>query len=331
MSPPTPPTLVPSKPRPTEPYPEHDKLGPLAVAAPGATSYGDGTQIRAHVLAAVREAVEPARAARARAATDPSTAVHEVRKAIRRTRALVDLIGDALPRSERRDIIRALRDARRTLGQSRDLTVASTALIDLTKDTTLAPVATAIVKSAQAEAPAVDAVADDVIRAVEVALTQADAIAAALPDEVSARTLVRGLSNTYADARRSRRKARHSERAVHRWRRRSKELSYQLSILADIPAAAALRQQLSGLDDQLSGVVDRLLLKDYVGLYGHAGDPLAAAMLLTQVHDELIEQRDQARKGSKELFAVGPRKLRRRLRRALAASTVAQPVDDSAG
>ncbi|HVK71774.1 MAG TPA: CHAD domain-containing protein [Kofleriaceae bacterium] len=294
MTTPTVPTLVPPpSPRAPEAYPEHDKLGPLATRAPGPVSFDDGAAVRAHVLAAVHDALEPARVARTRIATDPGGSVHEVRKAIRRTRAIVDLVASALPRRERRDIRDALREARRTLGPSRDLTVASKLLL---------------------------AIADD-----DQAAGAAAIAAAAQADEISAKMLGRGLAATYRQARDARRKAKRSDRAVHRWRRRNKELGYQLALLAEVPAAAELREALTTLDDALGEVVDRLLLTEFVGLYG-ASDPSAGAALLTRIHDELDDRRDQARRASRELYAVRPRKLRRRLRRAMAPV----PVDDRA-
>lgn len=310
--------------------PEQDKLGPLASPPPTVTSptYGDPAALRSVVLAAVKDALEPARTARARAGARPAAAVHDVRKAIRRARAIVDLLGDTLPRRERKDLRKALVQARRSLGPARDLTVASDVLAQVAKAPEVAPAAGAIVAAARADAPSLDSVADDVNRAIDVALAQGDALAAALPDEIDARDLVRNLAETYRRARRARRRAKRSDRAAHRWRRRAKELSYQLSLFADVPAAAELREGLATLDDELGAVVDRLMLKDFVGLYGHAAAADAVGTLLAQVHDELIEKRDAARKNSKNLFAARPRKLRKKLARAIAPKAEANGKDD---
>ncbi len=309
--------------------PEHDKLGPLATppAPASSPSYGDGATLRTVVLTAVNEALEPARAARVRAATAPSVAVHEVRKAIRRARAIVDLVGSSLPRRERKDIRKALVEARRSLGPARDLTVASEALIRVATAPEVAPAATAIVAAARADAPSTQAVADDIDRAVAVALAQGEAITAALPDELEVRDLVRGLAETYRRARRARRRAKRSDRAAHRWRRRSKELSYQLAVFGGAPAAAELREALSRLDDELGEVVDRLMLKDFVGLYGHAADADAVGLLLGLVHDQLLERRDATRTQSKDLFAARPRKLRKRLMRAIVPKVAVAEVE----
>lgn len=299
---------------------EHDKLGPLASPPPVVTtpSYGDPVALRAIVLAAVKDALDPARTARARAGTAPTAAVHDVRKAIRRARAIVDLLGDTLPRRERKDIRKALVEARRSLGPARDLSVASDALIQVAQATEVAAAAAAIVAAARADAPSLESVADDVNRAVDVALAQGDALAAALPDEVDIRDLVRNLAQTYRRARRARKRAKRSDRAAHRWRRRAKELSYQLSVFSDVGATEELREGLSKLDDELGDVVDRLMLKDFVGLYGHAAPAEAVGSLIGQIHDQLLDRRDVARKDSRDLFAARPRKLRRKLTRAIA-------------
>jgi hypothetical protein len=162
--------------------PEQDKLGPLASPPPAATSpsYGDPAALRAIVLAAVNDALEPARSARARAGARPGAAVHDVRKAIRRTRAIVDLLGNTLPRRERKDLRKALVQARRSLGPARDLAVASDTLVHVAKAPEVAPAASAIVAAARADAPPLDSVADDVNRAIDVALAQGEALAAAL-------------------------------------------------------------------------------------------------------------------------------------------------------
>lgn len=299
--------------------PERDKLGPLASPPPAVTTpaYGDPTSLRAIVLAAVKDALEPARTARTRASSAPTAAVHDVRKAIRRARAIVDLLDDTLPRRERKDIRKALVTARRSLGPARDLSVASDALTKVAEAPEVAPAAAAIVAAARSDAPTLESIAEDVNRAVDVALAQGDALTAALPDEVDVRDLVRNLAETYGRARRARRKAKRSDRAAHRWRRRSKELSYQLSVFGDVPAAAELREGLSKLDDELGEVVDRLMLKDFVGLYGHAADADAVGALLGLIHDQLLDRRDTARNDSKDLFAARPRKLRKKLARAI--------------
>ena len=126
-------------------------------------------------------------------------------------------------------------------------------------------------------------------------------------------------------ARAARKRAKQSDRAVHRWRRRAKELSYQLVIVDALPGASALREALRELDDQLGPVVDHLMTKDYVQLYGGGADDTAA--LVAAVHDRLLAGKDAARKASRGLFKNRAGKLRDQLVSALAAEAA---VDDPA-
>ena len=128
---------------------------------------------------------------------------------------------------------------------------------------------------------------------------------------------MRNASAPYRRARTARKRAKRSDRAIHRWRRRSKELGYQLAILDVVPGADAMREALAELDDQLSPVVDHLMTKDYVALYGGGADDTTA--LLGAVHDRLLAGKDAARKASRDLFKRKPRRLRQEVMSALAA------------
>lgn len=302
------------------PAPEPAAPGPSPAAPPPPLA---GPEVRARVLTELKDAVAAARAADARASTDPAGAVHEVRKALRRMRALVDAVAPALARDDRRRLRSALVEARRTLGPARDRTVAHLALTEVPAE--LADHARAVVAASAEQAPPPAAELEVLARAVAEADAQAVALAAALPEDLRPGAVARGLARTYARARRARRKARRSERAIHRWRRRTKELGYQLVLVADDAVAAELRRQLVAVDESLGHVVDRLLLKDFVGLHGAVLDATAAGALLTHVHDELLAGRDRARTDSKPLFAPRPRKLRKLLRRALRGGTPAAP------
>lgn len=302
----------------TAAYPEHDKLGPLSPPA-------DDT-LRARVVRAATDALAAARAAELRSTIAPHEAVHEVRKALRRLRALVDLVRDALPRSERKDLARGLSNARRTLGPARDQEVARELLRGAAAAPELAAPVAAVIASSDPDRPSTEAIAADVARAVAEAGTHVDALIAALPDELRPRRIARGLARTYARARRARKRAKRSDRAVHRWRRRAKELSYQLAVVDALPGTGELRAALGALDDQLSPIVDRLMAKDYVRLYGAGGSPEDAALLLGHVHDELIARKDEVRVASRDLFALKPRKLRRRAVDALVGDQAAAPV-----
>ena len=180
---------------------------PAADAVPVATATSaSGDALRGRVLAAIKDAVAAARAAATKAAIDPAEAVHEVRKALRRMRAIVDAVAPTLARDAHKSVRKALIEARRTLGPARDRTVAHLALGEL--PSALADHARALIAASAEQAPQLDAELDALTRAVAEADAQAVALAAALPDQLAPGRIARGLSRTYAGARRARRKAR---------------------------------------------------------------------------------------------------------------------------
>lgn len=305
---------------PPDAHPDTSHLGPIAT----------DDSLRARVVRAAAAALTEARGALTTAAADPHEATHTVRKALRKLRALVDLVGRALPKRDRVDIARGLGDARRALGPARDQHVARSVVDGVAAQHELGAAATALHTSAAPDQVAPEALVAELERAVAEAATHVDALTAALPDTLRPRKLARGLARTYRRARNARKRAKQSDRAVHRWRRRTKELGYQLAILDAVPDAAAWREALATLDDQLSPVVDHLMTKDYVRLYGGGADDTAA--LLGAVHDRLLAGKDAARKASRGLFKLKPRRLRDQVTSALAAdAAVADPAQHDPG
>ncbi|MEZ4403617.1 MAG: CHAD domain-containing protein [Kofleriaceae bacterium] len=289
-----------------ESYAEPDKLGALPA----------DDSLRTRVVRAAAAALGEARAAAAVAEADPHAAVHAVRKALRQLRAMVDLVGPALPKRERKDLARGFAAARRSLGPARDQEVARDLLGTIAPLHELTAAAEAVDAAAAPDRVAAEAMVADVQRAVAEAATHVDALTAAMPDELRPRHVARGLARTYKRARSARRRAKRSERAVHRWRRRAKELSYQLTIVDVLPGTDELRAALRNLDHQLSAAVDHLMAKDYVRLYG--GDADDALALQGAVHNGLLAGADVARSTSRGLFNMRPKKLRRQLVSALA-------------
>lgn len=292
---------------PTDAHADEPHLGPLT----------SDDSLRARVVRAATAALTEARGALATAAADPHEATHAVRKALRKLRALVDLVARTLPKRDRADLAKGLSDARRSLGPARDQQVARTVVDAVAAQHELGSAATAVHAAAEPDRVGPDALVADLERAVAEAATHVAALTEALPETLRPRKLARGLARTYRRARTARKRAKRSDRAIHRWRRRSKELGYQLAILDVVPGADAMREALAELDDQLSPVVDHLMTKDYVALYGGGADDTTA--LLGAVHDRLLAGKDAARKASRDLFKRKPRRLRQEVMSALAA------------
>ena len=233
----------------TRPYAEHDKLGPLGSKR---SVLDDDAELRRALVARVSGGGRRGarRGGRGRSQRRP-TAVHEYRKALRRARAVLALVADALPKSERRAVARALREARRALGplaitRSRPRRVSLLALGE-----TSATTANAILGT-RARGRAADRRDQAAARRGRRARRGAGRGARGR----AARRRSRGRPSSAASATSTPRRAAPARRAqaqqalVPRWRRRSKELRYQLELLAGYAglASAELAARARGRD-----------------------------------------------------------------------------------
>ena len=307
-------------------YQEHDKLGPLGAPT---SVLASKVELRAVLVAEFRDAAEAARMATEQLSNDTTTAVHEYRKSLRRARAVLALLADSLPRAERKTIREIIRDARRALSPSRDHTVAPTVLAGLQLDEARRATATAILTDAAHAEPATGEVALLVAAGADRALAQAEAIANALPPHLHWSTVAHGLTTTYRAARAGLADAKTSQKSFHAWRRRTKELSLQLDMLARHAGAEAarLRDGYVGLADELGHAVDLLMLREFVATHGQ-GQPAADVKALTDAIDsQLASDMKAARKIGKKLFDRGAKRFAKRVTKAISRD-LAPPSQD---
>jgi CHAD domain-containing protein len=297
-------------------YSEHDKLGPLGARA--SVLGGGGGDLRAALLGEFRDAVHRARTAAGSVGAGASGAVHEYRKGLRTARAVLALIEDALPRSERRAIRQILRDARRAVSAARDQAVAPDALALLTLEDSERITAEAVLAVARAAAPPTDEVARVLAEGAGRAVAQVEALDAALPPTIAWDLVSDGIAATYREARAKLKKARRSWRAFHAWRRRTKELTYQLDLISKHAGerTAALRDKYDGIADALGGAVDLIMLREVIVTHGAGLDSDRTAELLGRIDDQIDAAVRTARREGKELFARGPRKFARKVSKA---------------
>lgn len=175
-------------------------------------------------------------------ADDAVAAVHDARKAVKKERALVRLVRGAVPRGARRQENRALREAARGLSGARDAEVLVETLDGLAER-----------YAGMVPATAFTAVREPLVRARSEARAQladpqlpetaADRLEAAgrriavLPMRGTGfAALMPGLSLTYRRGRRAFGAARSDPAAerLHAWRKRVKDLWYQLRLLSDV-------------------------------------------------------------------------------------------------
>ena len=312
------------------PFAEHDKLGPLGGGKRSLIE--DETELRRVLVAEFAAAAEAARDA-AGNEQNITTAVHEFRKALRRSRAVLSLVSSALPKSERRAIRRALRDARRALGTARDHAVAPDTVDVLPLGIEERETASEIVRSSAEAMPPVPEIKQLLAEGAARAAAQVEALEAALPQTVKWSTVEKGIRGTYRDARSARKNAKRSRRSFHAWRRRSKELGYQLELLAGYAGmrASELAREVEGVTDTQGPAVDLLMLRDFVRTHAAGVEGPAVDQLVESIETQIDDLIADSRRAGRAVFDRKPRRFARRLtkavRRDLAPVVVPDDVD----
>ncbi|MCX5745280.1 MAG: CHAD domain-containing protein [Proteobacteria bacterium] len=298
-------------------YQEDDKLGVLGTTT--TPTLRDKAQLRVALLEEFRAAVAGARAAVEAVQTDTPTAVHASRKALRRARALVAMIATELPRSERRAVRDALRESRRGLSASRDHAVAPGTLAALTLGDEDRAVAHQILANATAAMPPIAEIRQLLEAGAARAAAQLDALSASLPAAIKWSTVRDGVRAAYAEARANRRASKNSTLAFHAWRRRSKELVYQLDFVARHAGMRVdqLRAELDGVTDTASSAADLIMLREFVETYAQGVPAAALENLVAAIDAQIGDLRKAARKAGREAFADRPKRFAKRIARAV--------------
>jgi len=295
---------------------EDDKLGPIG----GKTAVlHSETELRVLLVHEFREAAEAARLAAARTEAGTTVAVHEARKALRRARAVLELIADALPKSERRAVKKALQEARRALSTVRDHAVAPDTLAALTLDDEDRATGKKVLDNAAEAMPAVVEIKQLLTDSAGRAAAQIEALEAALPSELAWSTVGVGLRNVYRAARDARRKAKHSAKAFHTWRRRAKELVYQLELLGEHAGTRTqeIHGEVAGVTDVLSTAVDLIMLHEFVETYGQGVAPEAIERLQHTIDAQLEQIMGDARKAAAGPFRAKAKQFSKRVAKAV--------------
>lgn len=311
-------------------YAEDDKLGPLG----GKRSLiDDEAELRRVLVAAFKAAADAARQAAASVDESATTAVHEYRKALRRARAVLSLVADALPRNEHKAVLRALRDARRAVGTARDHAVApdTVSLLSLGEDER--QTLDAVLRTSNEATPPLSEIRQLLAEGAARTAAQVEALEAALPGTLSWPTIARGVRDVYKRARRARKDAKRSKRAFHTWRRRTKELTYQLDLLAGYTGTAVgeLHREIEAVTDTQGEVVDLIMLREFARTHGAGISPDALEPVLATISSEISRRVAESRRAGREAFERKPRRFARKLTKAakrdLARADVPDDVD----
>ena len=308
------------------PYHEEDKLGPLGTKI---SALFDPVDLRKALLREFHSAVQDAKDAAATVDESSAKAVHDSRKALRRARAVLKMIAGALPKSERKAVGRALQESRRSLSPIRDHAVAPETLGQLPLGEQDRAAAKRILDTAAETLPTVAEIKQLLGEGAARAAAQAEALEASLPPELSWDVVVEGIQEVYADARRARRSAKDSKQWFHTWRRRCKELAYQLELIAGHAGArlAAIQSELAGVTDNLGPAVDLVMVREFVATYGQALGEDELDHLKAAIDAQLEDLMSETRKLARDTFSQKPRRFAKRLTKAVRRDLT--PLDDT--
>jgi CHAD domain-containing protein len=299
-------------PKPAFPSPVQDELGPLGIKA---SAVHDAVALRNVLVRSFEAAAQDARDAVAAVDKGAPTAVHDSRKALRRARAILGLVGAALPKGERRAVKGALQQARRALSTVRDHAVAPNTLAQLTLDDDDRATADRVLANAAEATPATAEIKQLLAESAARAAAQAEALQAALPHEVDWDIVADGIQTMYSDARRAIGAAKRSKGWFHTWRRRSKELVYQLELISNHagPRIAAIHGELAGVTDTLGPAVDLIMVREFIATYAQGVAPEAVERLRGTVAGHLDDVMKAARKAARDAFRQKPKKFEKRI------------------
>ena len=194
---------------------------------------------------------------------DLTLAVHTYRKSVRRARSLVKLVRPTVPKRTYRALNAGLRDAVRATSELRDGDVTAALLEDYEGPAGSAgTLAVWQGRLQNVQLPSPERV-QSTLRACAEALGPIPAQFAAAVADLKPKGFSAGLQASYTRARKARRaaiKANLTDESVHTWRKRTKEVRYQLELLAS-PAAVQLNTAFGELAQDLGRVTDWTVLE----------------------------------------------------------------------
>jgi hypothetical protein len=158
---------------------------------------------------------------------------------------------------------------------------------------------------------------------------QVEALEAALPPSIGWSTVLRGVRGVYKEARHARKAARRSKRSFHTWRRRTKELTYQLDVLAGFAGdgLADLQHELETVTDAQSPAVDLIMLRDFVRTHGAHTTSESLDALVDTIESQIKDRMREARKAAGDVFRKKPRRFAKKLGKLAKRTAPSEPAD----
>ena len=272
------------------------------------------------MLAAFARALSAARRASRAAAEDPVTAVHDYRKSLRRARSIVALLAPSIGRRGARALRERLHGAFSETGALRDASVLHAALDALPAEPDDDEAARRALREAYADAETRSR--REAVGALERGAAALRPLPAALEllldPQFSARDLERGLLRGRRRERRAFDGALDSREPadVHEWRKRLKELRYEIELLASTgtPPLKKRERRLAELAKDLGEATDAALLaRDIAGRLERGAAPAGADALRTRAATVAAARTEPLLTRAATLFEDDPREFARRV------------------
>jgi len=229
-------------------------------------------------------------------------AVHEQRKALRRARATVNLVRPVLGRRGAESFIGPLREALRCTSGIRDAHVLENALRDAFPDEPA--LRKRIVAGCGSRRHSRDEGAS-LRRAGANLEGLAEQFGRALRGKIRWRDVRKALKRSFGRARDARAEVvvRAQAEAVHAWRKRVKELRYQLELLRSLGAVKG-RRRFAVLAERLGAITDLMVLRELVASLPIVDGEVAVARLDREISVRVARETVQSR----ALFSPSPRR-----------------------
>jgi CHAD domain-containing protein len=308
------------------PHPQSEAEPSSAKDDPGARRRGAGGKLRLPrrrplregVLAAFGRSLAVARRSSKSAGNDPVNAVHEYRKALRRARAVVSLLTPALGRRATRGVTRHLRDAFRTTSAFRDADILLQTLSsvppvpeeDLARHTLQVGLELEQRRTRRETA-------ETLAVGIEALSSLKGALEILLDPVFSGQDLEKGLVRSRRRERRALESARRSGDMadLHEWRKRIKELRYELELLASTGSRELKKREkaLGELAKDLGEVTDLWVLAREIERRGNEGQIPPPSPMVSRIRSLATGRSSELLERGTGLFEEDPRHFARQV------------------
>ena len=245
------------------------------------------------------------------APTDPEKAVHTYRKSVRRARALLRLLKGLIPKEELQALAEEMRAAMRETSAARDADV-MVGLVALhpRKSKTRAALdgLEALLREHQSAVHSEGRMAEALRAGGELLGRVPAQVAGSLPSAIDRRALRGALKASHKRAREAFLRAQETleEEDVHDWRKRVKELRYQLEFLEPLTGVLKQHARLAELAESLGEVTDLIVLRDCALAHRDRLDAGSVEQLIRKLEAKVEKKSKQLFEHTGDLFADRP-------------------------